>query len=259
MTRQRYSINEAWNRILRAFQGKAAPSEQPDTLEGEILSINQAVSDLAELAVGALPNETGELPEGISVPVANLPSATTEAEGIIEIATVAESLSGTSSGVAVTPEGMAAYHEAEIPNHLDYGAIYNNSTGTAVVALSTSWQKLTGSFQGDASSCPHTVPDYLNDKITINGIGVFFAGFQLSFSGGNNSVVEAALYLDGVRQEQIRFRRKLGAGGDVGSASAQGTIQTTGSNTDLEIYVRADAGTPNFKVESGQLYLYGVI
>ncbi len=258
MTRQKYSINEAWNRILRAFQGKAATSEQPDTLDGKLLSVNQAVSDLAELAVGSLPNEAGELPAGISVPVANLPSASTSAKGIIEIATEAEAVSGSSTTLAVTPAGLTAHQDYALLEHLDFASIYNNSTGSVVVSFSTSWQKLTGSFQGDGIHCSHTAPDWANDKIVLNGVGTFFAGFQLSFSGGNNAVIEAALYLDGARQESIRFRRKLGAGGDVGSASAQGVIQTTGSNMDLEIYVRADADTPDLKVESGQLYLYGV-
>ena len=211
MTRQRYSTKEAWNRVLRAYQGKATSSEQPNTLDGEVLSENQAISDFAELIVGSLPNESGELPSGISVP-------------------------GT--------------------GNVEYGEIYNNSTGTAVVALSTSWKKVTGSFQGETLSSGNIVPDYLNDKITINHIGTFFVGLQCSFSGSNNAVVEACVYLNGVRQESVRFRRKLGTGGDVGSASAIGIISVTGTGVDLELYARADSGTPNFKLESGQLWIY---
>ena len=99
---------------------------------------------------------------------------------------------------------------------------------------------------------------YANDRIVVNHVGVLFVGMQLSFSGTANALVEGSVYLDGVRQEPLRFRRKLGATGDVGSASALGIIQATGTSMDLEVYARAETGTPSFKLESGQLWLYGL-
>ena len=53
MTRQRYNIKESLNRLLRMFEGKAEASESPNTLSGEILSHNQAWSDLVELLGGS--------------------------------------------------------------------------------------------------------------------------------------------------------------------------------------------------------------
>jgi len=68
MTRQRYSIKESLNRILRSFQGKAVPTDEPNTVPGIVLSEDEALSDLAELLDGSLPNETATLPSAITVP-----------------------------------------------------------------------------------------------------------------------------------------------------------------------------------------------
>jgi hypothetical protein len=68
MTRQRYSKVESLNRILRLFQGKPVPTDVPNTVSDEVLSENNALSDLAELLAGSLPNETATLPSAISVP-----------------------------------------------------------------------------------------------------------------------------------------------------------------------------------------------
>lgn len=66
MARQRYDIKEAWNRILRSFQGTDIPSDQPGSLSGEILSVDEALSDLAELFEGSLPNQTLFIPNSTS-------------------------------------------------------------------------------------------------------------------------------------------------------------------------------------------------
>jgi len=62
MTRQRYSKKESWNRILRRFQGKGVVGDTPGTVPGEILSEDEAWSDLAELFAGSLPNERVRTP-----------------------------------------------------------------------------------------------------------------------------------------------------------------------------------------------------
>lgn len=65
MARQRYSIVEAVNRILRSLKGTVIPTDAPNTLSGEILSENDAWSDIAELLEGSLPNETLTLPQAV--------------------------------------------------------------------------------------------------------------------------------------------------------------------------------------------------
>ena len=67
MTRQRYSKKEAWNRILRLWQGETFSSDAPETVPGEILSEDEALSDLAELFAGSLPGATASIPSVVSV------------------------------------------------------------------------------------------------------------------------------------------------------------------------------------------------
>ena len=266
MARKRYSKKEAINRMLRSLSGVTIPSEEPGSLSGEVLSEDEAFSDIAELFENSLPNVTGTIPPGLAVPsanlpapipAANLPASSTTQSGIIETATIAEAQAGTDNERAVTSAGVASALGALIGSVVEYGGLYNNSTGTAVVALSTSWAKITGSFQGDMFESTNINADYANGRVIVNHVGVLFVGIQVSFSGSNSAVIEGAIYLDGVRQESIRFRRKLGLSGDVGSASALGIIQVTGTNMALEFYAKADSGTPNFKLESGQMWCYG--
>jgi len=258
MTRQRYSTNEAVNRILRSILGWVIVSDQPGTLDKEILSTSQALSDLAEALEGSLPNETARIPSSVSVVAASLPDATTTQSGIVEQATTAEAQAGVDDERFVTPLGVLSSIQANVGGQAEYGEIYNNNTGTAVVALSTSWAKVTGSFQGNGISSTNVTPDYANDRIVLNHVGAFLVGFQTSFSGGANATVNAAIYLDGVRQEGLRFRRKLSAVGDVGSAGGGGLINVTGTGMAVELYAKADSGTPNFKLEAGQIWVYAL-
>lgn len=64
MSRRNYNITESLNRILRSFKG-LSQNDEPGTLAGEILSDNQAYSDLAELLNGSLPGEILLLPEAL--------------------------------------------------------------------------------------------------------------------------------------------------------------------------------------------------
>lgn len=258
MTRQRYSSEEALNRILRSLEGVTIPSDAPETLSGEKLSIDEALSDIAELLEGSLPNQSGTIPSGITSPVASLPASSTIAKGIIETATNAEAVTGTDTERAVTPAGVAAFLSSNITSQTEYGGIYNQATGSAVVTLSTNFAKVTGSFTGNMISTSNITPDKNNDKITINHAGSYFVGVQMSFSGATSATISGAAAVDGVVQEQIRFRRKLGTGGDVGSASAMGLITITGTPVDLDFRARCDSSTKTFKVEAGQIWLYGV-
>lgn len=65
MTRQRYSSKESVNRILRSLFGGNITSDRPETLSGEVLSFDEALSDLAELLYDSLPNQTLTLPESV--------------------------------------------------------------------------------------------------------------------------------------------------------------------------------------------------
>lgn len=292
---KKYDIKEALNRIYRALVGSVVSTDAPGTVPGEILSTDEAISKIAELAENNLAGQTGQVPDGWTVPAAGIAQATTTVAGKVELATNAETITGTDTERAVTPaslqakqasttalglvqkatvaqaeagtdndtvvtpEGVLAAINANVAGTTEYGEIYNTSTGTAVVQLSTSWAKITGSFQSNSPFSDHITPDFANDRITITANGIYFVGLFPSFSGGTSAVVNGAAYVDNVRQESVRFRRKLGTGGDVGSAGALGLINITGTPVDLEFWARADTGTPNFKLEAGQLFAFGVV
>lgn len=59
MTRQAYSKKESLNRILRILQGKPVIGDAPGIITGDVMSEDQAMSDIAELIAGSLPNESG--------------------------------------------------------------------------------------------------------------------------------------------------------------------------------------------------------
>lgn len=252
-----YSLDEAIDRLYRILRGDTL-SELPESLPPPRYSINEALSRLAELLNGSMPGETATLPTAITVPSASLPDATTTVQGVAELATVAEAEAGTDTTRITTPQGVLQSIYANAPQTVEFGEIYNYSTGTAVVQLSSSWTKVTGSFQGNGYSSTDITPDKTNDRIIINRSGYYFVSGQFSFSGSANAVIEGALYVDSTRQDSVRFRRKLGATGDVGSASLFGTILITGTGQTLSFWAKADTGTPNFKLEAAQIQLYGI-
>lgn len=70
MSRRQYNITESLNRILRSFKG-LTQNDEPGTLAGEVLSDNQAYSDLAELLNDSLPGEILLLPTALKNAVAS--------------------------------------------------------------------------------------------------------------------------------------------------------------------------------------------
>jgi hypothetical protein len=66
MARQRYDIKESLNRFLRLWQGNPIVSDEPGSVTGEILSEDEAWSDIAELFAGSLPNQTLTLPTSVA-------------------------------------------------------------------------------------------------------------------------------------------------------------------------------------------------
>jgi hypothetical protein len=166
---------------------------------------------------------------------------------------IAELFAGSIAGeTLVLPTALADAISA-IRAH-EYGEIYT-STGTVTMSVGTSLTKVTGSFHVNGLSSDNIVPDFNDDRIIINDTGTFFVAFQLAFSGANSVTYTLQGYLDSVAQPQIKTIRRLNSNGDVGSCSAIGLIIVTGTNTPLEIYVQAGAGSSNFAIEAGQLYV----
>ena len=184
MTRSRYPINESIIRLLRALEGKAIASDTPGVIPGEYLNENEAWSDIAELFEGSLPGET------LHLPAAGVP-----------FASVVEANAGTSNTVVLSPASHSWAHE--------YGGIYV-STGTASQAFTAStWAKITGAFQnympnsGGEINC-----DWNDDRIIINEVGTYWAGYYLSLysDGEARTIVDAEVFASGSACEATKSR-----------------------------------------------------
>ena len=71
MTRQDYSEKESWNRMQRLLIGLPVPQDNPGTVPGELLSENEALSDIVELLGDSLPNQTLTLPQAVQRAIGN--------------------------------------------------------------------------------------------------------------------------------------------------------------------------------------------
>ena len=92
-----------------------------------------------------------------------------------------------------------------------------------------------------------------SDKITATTAGVYMVCFQVSFSGTVSSTVQFVVKWNGVEQDQIKCTRKLGTGGDVGSASMMGLVDVTSVPTDIEVWFTTDGDGDSITVEDAQL------
>jgi len=236
--RQRYSVKEALNRISRAFQsGNVVSDDTQGAVPGELLSENQAFSDLAEILNNSLPGETPTVPDAIR-------------------ASVAEAEAGTNDTKAVTPLGLAGGMGAIVSTLVEHGHMWV-STGTATQALSTSWLKPTGVFTDNGISSSNVTPDFANDRISVLLPGTYLVAFQTSLVGAAGYTVKGAVYMGAARQEGIMFAENM-VSGTAASCSAVGTIATTGTNSIVDIRFVSDADTPTLEIESGSLQVIGI-
>ena len=173
------------------------------------------------------------------------------------------------SGIAEIMEGSLPDETAAIPpgfedplqdfvsGLVEHGHVWV-STGTVSQALSTSWLKPTGIFTDNGLSSTNVTPTYGSDLIDIDLPGTYLVGLQVSVKDQDAAfTLKGAAYIDGTRQDGIMFEQYL-ATGTAETCSAIGTVSVTGSNSELELYLLADSGTPNITVNTASLMLIGL-
>ena len=228
MTRSRYSVKESWNRILRALEGKAATSDGPNSLPGEILSENDALSDLAELFEGSLPGETLTLP-GSSIPFATIPDMYLATE---------------------TAEAVSPYTANSL---LVWAGIYT-STGTATLTgyASTAFAKITGSFQNSMSGFG-ALPQPTVDNIMVGSFyGTWRIDWHISFRGSPNILYTVEPFFDNVGLPQAMDKVKPYASGSAVSMGGFGYQYMSGTSKFVDLRLLPDA-TAWMVIESMQL------
>lgn len=97
-----------------------------------------------------------------------------------------------------------------------------------------------------------TTPDHTDDSITINVAGNYDVFFQCSFSGTNAAEVRFRLRVDAVEQS-FGCTRRLGVGGDIGSASFIAAGITLAAAEVITVYVEMDGATDDLTVGDAQL------
>lgn len=129
-----------------------------------------------------------------------------------------------------------------------YAGIYvsDGSTGQNILT-GTSYTKLTGfTTNGESYNC---TADAANDKITITKAGKYWVSGSFSFSGSANVTFRICLFYDNTEISKIHLARKLGSGGDVGSASFSGILSAS-ANKDIDCRVRHDSiGTESITLQ----------
>lgn len=87
--------------------------------------------------------------------------------------------------------------------------------------------------------------------------GYWRVGGQFSFSGTINETFEIVTYIGEGEHNRIECQRKLGTGGDVGSASFEGMIYTT-TNAVLSVRVKALSAGSTFSLHFGSFSVEGL-
>lgn len=217
MTRQRYTFRESVNRILRILEGKALPNDYPETITGDVLSTDEAVSDLAELMAGSLPNESFTLPSG-----ADVTAYTASAQ---------EARLGSSTTKFVTP---FALDETCL-----WGQIYTYTGTTTLTGLTQDvFTRITGSFQNyqlQSNGYINTQPTL--DRIMINAVGTYLIDWNLSFLGSPDVTYVVAPHMNSGTVYQSVATIKPLASGSVVSLAASGILNVTATNTQIDLRV----------------------
>jgi hypothetical protein len=234
MTRSRYNKRESLNRIVRKLHGDPIVSDTKDVIPGEVLSEDEALSDLAELLEGSLPGETLALPAAV-------------------FASVDEANVGAATNVVLSPASHSWAHE--------YGGIYV-STGTVAIPYTASvWTKITGTFKNYMlDSGAEIISNWENDRVTVNEVGTYWAGWNLSVytDGAARSLIDAKVFVSGSAQDQTMSRAEVLLTGSYSHFSGGGYVDVPAIGYPIDIRLMPSANL-TIRVESGQLVVQKMV
>jgi hypothetical protein len=93
-------------------------------------------------------------------------------------------------------------------------------------------------------------------SMTVDETGIYLASLNGSFEGLADAVISAAVYVNDVRDRGL-FRRKLGAGGDVGNAGGSAVLSLTADDV-LTIKVSADITDAYITIYTGSFQVHKI-
>lgn len=156
-------------------------------------------------------------------------------------------------------DGSGVWHEIRTSREVvteAYATIYVNNGVTAQEPAQNTATKVTGfTDNGESSNCTAAAA---SDKLTIVQSGVYHVAFQVSFSGDGSSTVQWNVRTGSpLADTHVQCVRKLGTGGDIGSASCAGILSLTAGH-DVEVWVTSDDATPSIVPRDMQLSIHRI-
>ena len=136
----------------------------------------------------------------------------------------------------------------------NYGGIgaEGNSTATTIASPSSDFSNKAQItvFDTNAAASQGTTPDHTNDHITIDVDGAYLVTVNVSFRGASNNTTYsfAAFKNNGATQLGARSTRKVGTGGDVGSASQHAIVSLVATDT-VEVWIQNETQGSDVTIE----------
>lgn len=144
---------------------------------------------------------------------------------------------------------------------LQVNAIYaflkqdDDTTTVTVTTAGTYYDLETWEGGYESSGMTTDVGEPIGGWIRCNTAGIYKVDAAFSFYGTASAVYDVVLFKGAVAQDQISFTRKLGAGGDVGSASCHGIITLAVADT-LRFKVTSDDNGDTFSFSRSQFAVH---
>jgi len=134
----------------------------------------------------------------------------------------------------------------------NYGGLYVEDGSTAEDTTDATPRKIAG-FTTAMPNGDNSTISTSTDDISVVGAGDYLVTSQISFSGSLSKTFIVEIYVEGVATD-IKCERKLGTGGDVGSASVCGIV-TLAANDSVSLYHSSTDGGLTFTLQNGQFTL----
>ncbi len=134
-----------------------------------------------------------------------------------------------------------------------YGSlsVSDSSTATTINTVNV-WEQYTDWDATGPSN--NTTPSTATDDITISEAGTYIVVASISFSGSNSDEIEMSIEKNNgaTNLDRCYFTRKLGVGGDVGSASIS-CLATLAESDTVELWMRNTSDADDVTIEQGDL------
>ncbi|MHC4302715.1 MAG: hypothetical protein ACYS7Y_36105, partial [Planctomycetota bacterium] len=153
--------------------------------------------------------------------------------------------------IAIGLAGSEVYVIAD--DHSAVGEMYEDNDSGSGITITTS-----GTYYGWVTASTGEVrgvtfaSDATADKLTVAHSGLYHVDGAVSFTGSIGSTFLGVVHVNGSPQVKVKFRRKIGTGGDIGSASLSGVLDLS-ENDYVDLRFTADGNNKTITIYSANL------